>query len=165
MKDAESTQSGTEQTQTAENADQTISELSAQIKALRSESASYRTRAKTLEAELAKHQPTLDESAARIAKLEADLQTVRESALNASISAVASQLNFHSPQIVASIVNRDGLTADNVQEITKRLSEIAKQNTWMLRTVRTDAGAVSESSSDPTDAANAWIRQRAQGKR
>lgn len=163
----DTTQSGTEQTQTESGTapDQNISELNAQIASLRKEAASYRTRAKSLETELAQHKPALDEAQSRIASLEADLQTVRDASLSVAITAVASQLGFHSPQIVASIVTRDGLTADNTQEITKRLAAIAKDNVWMLRTVRTDAGAVSDSATDPTDAANNWIRNRAQGKR
>lgn len=166
MENQEAALPGAEQTQTPDHgntpaAEPSVADLQAQIAALRKESASYRTKAKTLESELSARQPALDEAQARIQSLESDLLTVKEAGLNVAISAVASQLGFHNPEIVSSIVTRDGLTADNTQEISKRLAAIAKENTWMVKSYKTDAGA-QPNPADPKDQANAWFRKQMQ---
>lgn len=131
-----------------------IAALQAEISKLRKEAASYRTKSKELQSQLAQANPTIENATARIAALEQSLADQKRAADLMIAESVASQMGFQNPSLAQSFLGETDFVGGK-QSIAERLSAIAKDNPYLLKSTRTDASAHDHSTDQNNP--NAWL--------
>lgn len=162
MNENETPQVGAENENTDQNtqgaADQTpdVAALQNEIAKLRKENASHRTKNKDLEAKIASATPTLEQANARIAALEHHLNEQKLASAKLQAENVAAQIGFINPNLATAFLTADDLES-GADGIAAKLTEIAKSNTYLLKSgTQSDAAANDHSRSH--DDPNAWMR-------
>lgn len=131
-----------------------MDELRKMVKDLRKESADNRVKYQTVKKQM--ESVNTDEHKAQISELQTQLNELKVKELNTRILKHASDLNFHNPSVTLSLLQGTDLSDD--KSIIAKLSEIVKENPYLIKQVRTDNAATGQKPQG-TDM-NSWIKSK-----
>lgn len=134
-----------------------IEELKKMVKDLRKESADYRVKFQTMKKQVETTNPSLEQATSKITELEGLVNELKVSELNTKILKVATDFNFHNPEVAKTMLAGAELTDE--KSIAKQLTEIVKANPYLVKNARID-GSNKEDRNEGDFNMNSWLKSQ-----